>query len=185
MIAVLDSGFGALTDQCTFYVETNRAREHAIVLTDNREQLAETLEANQGIRLTATEALELSPEEIMNDVRNALGPVLPKAVPAEPVERHLAREAEHAARRSVAVEATFADWQRQRDEHAALAARAGRHPSEHGGYRGLGERLRMLAATTAIPAALRRRPMFRTSSRTIRFPAYRLSHTQPPTEILP
>ena len=157
VIAVLDSGFGALTDQCTFYVEISRARENAIVLTDNREQLADTLEANKGIRLTATEALERSPEEIMTNIRNGLEPVLPKAEPEEPVERHLAREAEHAARRAESVEAVFADWQRQRDEHAASAARAGRHPSEHGGYRGLGERLRMLATTTAVPAALRRK----------------------------
>ena len=57
VIAVLDSGHGFLANQQTFYVEINRARDEAIILTDNREQLAETLEENTGEVLTALEAV--------------------------------------------------------------------------------------------------------------------------------
>ena len=57
VIAVLDSGHGALTDQATFYVEISRARDSVVVLTDNREQLVEALEANTGERATALEAV--------------------------------------------------------------------------------------------------------------------------------
>ena len=57
VIAVLDSGHGPLSNQQTFYVQLSRARENAVVLTDNREQLVETLEANTGERLTALEAI--------------------------------------------------------------------------------------------------------------------------------
>ncbi|MXX90316.1 MAG: relaxase domain-containing protein [Boseongicola sp. SB0677_bin_26] len=57
VIAVLDSGHGALADQATFYVEVTRARDEAVILTDNREQLAETLEERTGLRMTALEAV--------------------------------------------------------------------------------------------------------------------------------
>ena len=57
VIAVLDSGFGHLSNQQTFYVQLSRARENAVVLTDNREQLVETLEANTGERITALDAI--------------------------------------------------------------------------------------------------------------------------------
>ncbi len=57
VIAVLDSGAGPLVNQQTLYVQLSRAREEAVVLTDNREQLVETLEANTGERLTALEAI--------------------------------------------------------------------------------------------------------------------------------
>lgn len=57
VIAVLESGHGALTDQATFYVEISRARDEVVVLTDNREQLAETLEERTGLRMTALEAI--------------------------------------------------------------------------------------------------------------------------------
>ena len=57
VIAVLDSGFGPLSNQQTFYVQLSRARENAVVLTDNREQLIETLEANTGERITALDAI--------------------------------------------------------------------------------------------------------------------------------
>ena len=65
VIAVLDSGHGALTDQSTFYVEISRARDSAVVLTDNCEQLVEVLEAHTGERATALEAVG---EEIGPDV---------------------------------------------------------------------------------------------------------------------
>ena len=64
VIAVLDSGHGALADQSTFYVEISRARDSAVVLTDNREQLVEVLEAHTGERATALEAVgeEIGPD---------------------------------------------------------------------------------------------------------------------------
>ncbi len=58
VIAVLDSGHGPLANQQTFYVEISRARDEAIIITDNREQLAETLEENTGEVLTALEAVD-------------------------------------------------------------------------------------------------------------------------------
>ncbi len=64
VIAVLDSGHGLLTDQATFYVEISRARDHVMVLTDNGEQLIETLEANTGERATALEAIGVTPDEL-------------------------------------------------------------------------------------------------------------------------
>ena len=57
VIAVLDTGAGPLVNRQTLYVQLSRAREQAVVLTDNREQLVETLEANTGERLTALEAI--------------------------------------------------------------------------------------------------------------------------------
>ena len=66
VIAVLDSGHGSLTDQSTFYVEISRARDSAVVLTDNREQLVEVLEAHTGERAAALEAVgeEIGPEAL-------------------------------------------------------------------------------------------------------------------------
>ena len=57
VIAVLDTGAGPLVNRQTLYVQLSRAREQALVLTDNREQLVETLEANTGERLTALETI--------------------------------------------------------------------------------------------------------------------------------
>ena len=69
VIAVMDSSHGALTDQSTFYVEISRARDRAVVLTDNAEQLVKVLADNTGERPTAIEAvdapIELEPEEIV------------------------------------------------------------------------------------------------------------------------
>ena len=64
VIAVLDSGHGALADQSIFYVEISRARDSAVVLTDNCEQLVEVLEAHTGERATALEAVgeEIGPD---------------------------------------------------------------------------------------------------------------------------
>ena len=43
VIAVLGTDAGKLTDQKTFYVEISRARDEAIILTDDRLELADTL----------------------------------------------------------------------------------------------------------------------------------------------
>ena len=61
VIAVLDSGQGALTDQATFYVELTRARDRVVVLTDNREDLMAALEASTGERVSALEAVGEDP----------------------------------------------------------------------------------------------------------------------------
>ena len=61
VIAVLDSGHGALTDQATFYVELTRARDRVVVLTDNREDLMAALEAATGERVSALEAVGEDP----------------------------------------------------------------------------------------------------------------------------
>ncbi len=61
VIAVLDSGRGALTDQATFYVELTRARDRVVVLTDNREDLMAALEASTGERVSALEAVGEDP----------------------------------------------------------------------------------------------------------------------------
>ena len=57
VIAVLDSGHGHLSTQQTAYLQLSRARDNAVVLTDNREQLVETVEANAGERITALDAI--------------------------------------------------------------------------------------------------------------------------------
>ena len=57
VIAVLDSNHQDLTNQKTFYVEISRAKESAILITDDREQLADTLEANTGERISALEGI--------------------------------------------------------------------------------------------------------------------------------
>ena len=66
VIAVLDTSQRALTDQSTFYVEISRARDRAVVLTDNLDELVEVLEANTGERATALDAVG---EPIETDVQ--------------------------------------------------------------------------------------------------------------------
>ncbi len=56
-IVVLDSGHGLPVDRAAFYVGISRARDNAVVLTDNREDLVEALEAHAGAAMTALEAV--------------------------------------------------------------------------------------------------------------------------------
>ena len=56
-IGVLDTGHGRLTGQAGLYVEASRARDRFVLVTDNRESLEEALEENDGVRLTAREAV--------------------------------------------------------------------------------------------------------------------------------
>ena len=86
VIAVLDSGHGALADQATFYVEVSRARDEAVILTDNREQLAETLEERTGLRMTALEAVGETTKERLHEAvpETAPAPVSPEPAPAVP-----------------------------------------------------------------------------------------------------
>ena len=113
VIAVLDSGHGPLANQQTFYVEISRARDEAIVLTDNREQLAETLEENTGEVLTALEAIGEGLDE------TAVHQAVPEkeTVVGFPSEPRVVRQ-----------------WKRQRDRHLSEAARDGCHGIEHPGH---------------------------------------------------
>ena len=56
-IGVLDTGHGALTGQAGLYVEVSRARDRFVLVTNDRERLEEVLEANDGSRMTALEAV--------------------------------------------------------------------------------------------------------------------------------
>ena len=95
VIAVLDSSYGALTDQSTFYVEISRARDRAVVLTDNAEELVKVLADNTGERPTALEAvdapLELEPEEIVRLLAEE-PPVWTPRAEWEALERRARRE---------------------------------------------------------------------------------------------
>ena len=113
VIAVLDTGAGPLVNQQTLYVQLSRAREQAVVLTDNREQLVETLEANTGERLTALEAIG----ETVADRAPAMTPPAKAAVSLEAAaafldglreERERRAAAEAAARRLAEAEAALA-----------------------------------------------------------------------------
>ena len=86
VIAVLDSGHGSLADQATFYVEVSRARDEAVILTDNREQLAETLEERTGLRMTALEAIGETTKERVHEAvpETAPAPASPEPAPAVP-----------------------------------------------------------------------------------------------------
>ena len=56
-IGVLDTGHGALAGQAGLYVEASRARDRFVLVTNDRERLEEVLEANDGSRMTALEAV--------------------------------------------------------------------------------------------------------------------------------
>ena len=126
VIAVLDTSQRALTDQSTFYVEISRARDRAVVLTDNLDELVEVLEANTGERATALDAVG---EPIEMDVQ-ALAQRIPlKGRICTPDEEWAAVEAR--ARRE-----------------GTVAFRAD-------GYDALLERARALAEQPDLPAATR------------------------------
>ena len=95
VIAVLDSSHGALTDQSTFYVEISRARERAVVLTDNAEELVKVLADNTGERPTAIEAvdasIDLKPEDIVRLLAEE-DPVWTPRAEWEALERRARRE---------------------------------------------------------------------------------------------
>ncbi len=57
VIAVLDANQGAITGQAAFYVELTRARDNAVLLTDDRDALVEALETATGDELSALEAI--------------------------------------------------------------------------------------------------------------------------------
>ncbi len=57
VIAVLDANQGAIAGQAAFYVELSRARDNAVLLTDDRDGLVEALETATGDELSALEAI--------------------------------------------------------------------------------------------------------------------------------
>ncbi|MEX0502659.1 hypothetical protein AB3X55_03590 [Alphaproteobacteria bacterium LSUCC0719] len=58
---MLDSTHQELTNEKTFYVEISRARDRAIIVTDDRMQLAETLAANSGEAVSALQGIGAEP----------------------------------------------------------------------------------------------------------------------------
>ena len=179
VIAVLDSGHGLLTDQATFYVEISRARDSVMVLTDNGEQLIETLEANTGERATALEAVGVTPDELRASLPEKTMPRRPREETLAPEARHEdaagalvadghspteetgdgeGREAgdprhdiEAAARRDAVIAAFDAAWRSVED------APADRPPADAPGYHQLLESARALLEDPDLPAAVRKR----------------------------
>ncbi|MCY4591001.1 MAG: relaxase domain-containing protein [Alphaproteobacteria bacterium] len=63
VIGVLDTGHAGLTGQAGLYVEASRARDRFVLVTDDREQLEEVLEARDGASMSALEAIGETPEQ--------------------------------------------------------------------------------------------------------------------------
>ncbi len=177
VIAALDSGHGLLTDQATFYVEISRARDHVMVLTDNGEQLIETLEANTGERATALEAIGVTPDALRASLPEKSMRRRSREETAAPARRHdadalpgedrpppeetgngeggAARERLHdieaAARRDAAIATFEASWRSVED---ALAERP---RPDLPGYDGLLESARALLEDPDLPSEVRQR----------------------------
>lgn len=81
IVGVMQSAHPHLTHQKAFYVEISRARHEAILVTDDRLRLAETLSEKTGERIAA---LEAAPDHAANI---ALG-LDRDSVPPEPVQEH-------------------------------------------------------------------------------------------------
>ena len=151
VIAVADAGHGHLGGLQSFYVQISRARDNAVVLTDDRESLAAALEADSGDRLTALEALgediALPEEETVE--RAPLR--VPKKLPAAPTLKTdetsvRAGEPDRAAlARTREAEGRFEAWRASKEHHDREAAEAERHPALHAGHDKLLSELRELA----------------------------------------
>ena len=153
VIAVADAGHGHLGGLQSFYVQISRARDDAVVLTDDRESLAAALEADDGERLTALEALG---EDIALPEEETAGRA-PMRVPAKrPLAPVLKPEAQEqtaraempepdAVTRAQDAEERFEAWRASKARHDGEAARAGVSPALHAGHDGLLADLRTLA----------------------------------------
>ena len=153
VIAVADAGHGHLGGLQSFYVQISRARDKAVVLTDDRESLAAALEADDGDRLTALEALG---EDIAlpEEERAERAPVrIPKKRPAAPSLKPETPEEGVRARAPDPVEPArtrdagerFEAWRASKARHDRAAADAGEHPALHEGHEELVSELRALA----------------------------------------
>ena len=151
VIAVADAGHGHLGGLQSFYVQISRARDDAVVLTDDRESLAAALEADHGERLTALEALG---EDIaLPEEETAARPPLrvPGKLPAVPSLKPEAQEETVRAEMADALapaqdaESRFAAWRVSKARHDGEAAEAGVFPALHSGHDKLLADLRTLA----------------------------------------
>ena len=158
VIAVADAGHGHLGGLQSFYVQISRARDDAVVLTDDRESLAAALEADSGDRLTALEALgeDIAPPEEETAARAPLGvpakrPRAPSLKPRTRAETARAGVPDPTAIESAALtraraaERRFEAWRASKARHDGEAADAGVHPALHAGHDGLLSELRALA----------------------------------------
>ncbi len=153
VIAVADAGHGHLGGLQSFYVQISRARDDAVVLTDDRESLAVALEADSGDRLTALEALgediALPEKETAERAPLRVPKKLPKAPSLKPAahERGVGAGAPDATARDGALDAqgSFRAWRASKARHDGEAADAGVHPARHAGHDGLLSGLRTLA----------------------------------------
>ena len=163
-IAVADAGHGHLGGLQSFYVQISRARDTAVVLTDDRESLAAALEADSGERLTALEALgediALPEREEEEAARRAPlrvpaklpeAPVLKPRTQEEAVSAGLVEPDELAPARDA--EGRFAAWRASKARHDGAAA--GVLPALHAGHDGLLAELRDLAADNDMAPGLR------------------------------
>ena len=153
VIAVLDSGHQGFTDQSMLYVGISRARDEAVVLTDNREHLIETLEANSGERLTALQAITEITKWDVDEVRGHGSAV------ESPVADELPETAwdNYQAQQDTAAEVAFTDWCAARDRHAAAANTAGVYVSAHPGYDQLTAELQELGRIEGLPEGIVKR----------------------------
>ena len=153
VIAVADAGHGHLGGLQSFYVQISRARDNAVVLTDDRESLAAALEADDGDRLTALEALgediALPEEETVERAPVRIPkkrPAVPSLKPERSEESVLARAPQpvQPARTRDAGERLEA-WRAAKRRHDREAAAADRHTALHAGHDRLMSELRALA----------------------------------------
>ncbi len=169
-IAVADAGHGHLGGLQSFYVQISRARDTAVVLTDDRESLAAALEADSGERLTALEALgedialpEREEEEATRRAPLRVPAKRPEAPVLKPQTQEETARAGPAARAEVPdpttlapardAEGRFAAWEASKARHDGEAA--GVPPALHAGHDGLLVELRDLAEDNDMAPGLR------------------------------
>ena len=135
------------------YVGISRARDEAVVLTDNREHLIETLEANSGERLTALQAITEITKWDVDEVRGHGSAV------ESPVADELPETAwdNYQAQQDTAAEVAFTDWCAARDRHAAAANTVGVYVSAHPGYDQLTAELQELGRIEGLPEGIAKR----------------------------
>ena len=163
VIAVADAGHGHLGGLQSFYVQISRARDNAVVLTDDRESLAAALEADDGDRLTALEALgediALPEEETAERAPVRVPKKLPRAPSLKPETREESARAGLPGPDSLArtrdPEARFAAWRAWKARHERKAAEAGTLPALHAGHDGLLSELRDLAREDGLAPGTR------------------------------
>ncbi len=171
VIAVLDSG--AMTDQSLFYVEISRARDSAVLLTDNREDLVARLEAASGERMTAHEAIGVEPWTVAD--KEVPRPRITEARQQEQEARQETRRSERMAPPSIRREAQdigtaptvvsggeaygpgelCAGFQRDWRAHHERAQSLDEHPFYISGYRDLVARMTALVSRPDLDQGMR------------------------------